>query len=70
MFIFTGKEKAFVGGLVTGLVTLIVQLQQSGQFTTKEFLFSLAAWVATHVAIYLTTNTPVTPPPIASPPVQ
>lgn len=61
----TGNEKAAIGGLVTGLATLIVQLQQSGQLTLKEFGYSAAAWVVTHAAIYITANTPK--PPVDTP---
>ena len=63
----TGNEKAFLGGIVSGLVTLIVQLQQSGQFTTKEAVYSVAAYLATHAAVWLTTNSPQ--PPTYTPPV-
>ena len=64
----TGSEKAFLGGIVSGLVTLIVQLQQSGQFTTKEAAYSVGAYIFTHIAVWLTTNTPKSPtltPPVA-----
>jgi hypothetical protein len=57
----TGSEKAFLGGLVSGLFALIIQLQQSGQFTTKIALFSIGSFVAAHIAVYLTTNTPKPP---------
>lgn len=65
----TGNEKAYIGGLVAGLVTLAIQLQQTGQFTTKEFLLSAGAWLIVHLGVYTATNTPPNPP-IAPPPVN
>lgn len=61
MLRFTGNEKAILGGLTSALVALNVQVQQTGLLDTKEVLTSLAAYVATHLAVWLATNTPVTP---------
>ncbi len=58
MIRLTGNEKAFLGGLVSALAALIVQLQQSGQLTLHEVLVSLGAWVLTHATVWLTTNSP------------
>lgn len=57
MIHLTGNEKAFLGGLVAFLATTIVQLQQTGQFTLRDFCFSLGAWILTHASVWLATNT-------------
>ena len=64
MLRITGNEKAVMGGLIAGLATIIVQLQQSGQLTLHEVLVSLGAYVFTHLSVWVTTNTkpPVAPP--------
>ena len=64
MLRITSNEKAVIGGLVTGLSALVIQLQQSGQFTTKEFAFAAGAWLVTQLSVWLTANTPK---PVATP---
>lgn len=63
MLRITGNEKSLIGGLVAGTLTLVVQLQQSGQLTSKEGLLSIAAWVLTQIAVWITANTPKSVPP-------
>lgn len=58
MLRLTSNEKAVVGGLVTALFAVDVQVQQSGQFTLKEFLVALVGYAFTHATVWLTTNTP------------
>ena len=53
-----GNEKALIGGLSAGILSLLGQFGVNNQLTLKEAAYSLAAWVVTHVAVYLTTNTP------------
>jgi hypothetical protein len=63
----THNEKAVAGGLATALITVIVQLQNSGPFTLHDFLVALGAYIVTHVSVWLTTNTPKAPAPPAPP---
>lgn len=56
----TGKEKAVVGGLGAGITTLAGQLQVGGKFSVSVVAWSVAAWLATHIFVYATTNTPLT----------
>lgn len=58
MLRITSNEKAVLGGLVTALFTVDVQLRQSGQFTVKEFLVALLGYAVTHVTVWLATNSP------------
>lgn len=64
-----GNEKAVVGGLSAGLLTLLSQLGVNGQMTVKEAVYAGVSWVVTHILIYVVTNTekPVVPP---APPVN
>jgi hypothetical protein len=53
-----GNEKAIIGGLSAGILTLVSQIGVNGQMTIKEAAYSVASWVVTHVLVYITTNTP------------
>lgn len=70
--IITNSEKAFMGGLVAFLSATIIQLQQAGQFTASQLYWSVGAYLATHLAVWLTTNTPKAPVvpevPVVTPP--
>ncbi len=68
--IITGKEKAFVGGLGAGITTFAGQLSIGGKLDAQTVAWSVGAWLATHLFVYYTTNTPVveTPPAPAEPP--
>lgn len=61
MLTLTSNEKAIVGGLTAALITTIVQLEQSGQLTLHEFWYTIAAYVVTHITVWLTTNSPKPP---------
>lgn len=56
--VVTGKEKAFIGGLGAGITTFAGQLSVGGKLDTKTVAWSLGAWLATHLFVYYTTNTP------------
>lgn len=56
--IITGKEKAFIGGLGAGITTFAGQLSVGGKLDVKTVAWSLGAWLATHLFVYYTTNTP------------
>lgn len=56
MLRITGNEKAVLGGLVSALVTVVAQVQQSGQLTLKEFGTALVAYLFTHVTVWTATN--------------
>ena len=56
-----GNEKAIVGGLGAGVVSLLGQFGVSSQLTLKEALYSVLTWIVTHVLVYHTTNTPKAP---------
>ncbi len=58
MLRITSNEKAIIGGLTAALVTVIVQLQQTNQFTLHEFWVALVAYALTHASVWVTTNTP------------
>lgn len=51
-----GKEKAIVGGLSAGVLTLLSAVGITGQMTVKNAVYAVAAWIVTHVVIYLTAN--------------
>jgi hypothetical protein len=59
--IITGNEKAILGGLASGVATLLVQLSANNHLTLREALYAVAAFIATHLVIYTTTNTPTQP---------
>lgn len=56
--IITGKEKAFVGGLGAGVTTFAGQLSVGGKLDAQTVAWSVGAWLATHLFVYYTTNTP------------
>lgn len=56
--IVTGKEKAFIGGLGAGITTFAGQLSVGGKLDVQTVAWSVGAWVATHLFVYYTTNTP------------
>lgn len=63
MIKITNNEKAFMAGLLAFLVTTVVQLQrQPSGYTLRNFEYSAASWVLLHLGVWLTTNTPKTPP--------
>jgi hypothetical protein len=51
-----GKEKAIVGGLSAGILTLLSTVGITGQMTVKSAIYAVVAWVVTHVVIFLTAN--------------
>lgn len=51
-----GNEKAITGGLSAGILTLLSSVGITGQMTVKNAVYALAAWVVTHIVVYLTTN--------------
>lgn len=51
-----GNEKAIVGGLSAGILTLLSSVGITGQMTVKDAVYAVATWVLTHVVIYLTAN--------------
>lgn len=53
-----GNEKALIGGIVSGIMALLAQVNISGQMTTKELVTSVVTWVVTHALVWLSTNTP------------
>jgi len=57
--IITGNEKSFLGGLGAGITAFAGQLSVSGKLDVKTVAWSVGAWVATHLFVYYTTNTPV-----------
>lgn len=57
MLRLTGNEKAVLGGLVSALVTICVQVQNSGQLTLHELIGAAVAYVLTHSTVWLATNT-------------
>jgi hypothetical protein len=57
-----GNEKAVIGGLSAGILTLLGQLGVNNQMTLKEVVYALVTWVITHVVVYSTTNTPIASP--------
>lgn len=69
MIRITSNEKAFMAGVMAFLATTVVQLQQSGQFTLRQFEWSIGSWVLAHLTVWWTTNTPKAPtatPPAAT----
>lgn len=54
----TGNEKSFIGGLGAGITTFAGQLSVGGKLDVKAVSWSLGAWLATHLFVYYTTNTP------------
>lgn len=52
-----GKEKAVVGGAVSGALSLLALVGITGEMTVKEVLISAVNWVLTHVAIWFKANT-------------
>lgn len=62
-----GNEKAIIGGLTSGILTLLAQVNITGQMTTKELVTSAATWGVTHLAVWLGTNSKKLPSSIASP---
>ena len=65
----TGNEKAVIGGLVSALVTIAVQLADTPHFTWHDVLVAVGAYIVTHLTVYVTANTPKTPPSTPSAPV-
>lgn len=55
--LIVGNEKAVVGGLSAGVLSLVGQLGVNGQMTVKEAIYAVGAWVITHLAVYISTNT-------------
>lgn len=51
-----GQEKAVVGGLVSGALTLLALVGVTGEMTVKEALVALANWALTHAAVWYKTN--------------
>lgn len=51
-----GQEKAAVGGLVAGALTLLALVGVTGDMTVKEALIALANWAVTHAFVYLKAN--------------
>lgn len=51
-----GKQKAVVGGLVAGVLSLLSTVGVSGDLTVKEALLAAASWVVTHGLVYLKAN--------------
>ena len=63
----TGNEKSFIGGLLAFLATSITQLQQTANYTLRDFGLAVGAWVVVHLGIWLTTNTVPSPAPTLAP---
>lgn len=55
--LIVSNEKAVIGGLSAGVLTLLSQLGVNSQMTLKEAVWAVVAWVITHLAVYATTNT-------------
>lgn len=51
-----GNEKAIIGGLSAGILSLLSSVGITGQMTVKDAAYAVATWVITHVVVYLTTN--------------
>lgn len=59
-FVLTGKEKAFVSGLVTAVATYVAQNGVTlHDFWSAKNLWSLAAFIIGHQATFWTTNSKV-----------
>lgn len=52
-----GNEKAIIGAIAAGTVSLLGQVGVSGQMTVKEAVYSLLTAAATHVTVWTSTNT-------------
>lgn len=62
-----GREKAVIGGLSAGILSLVGQLGVNGQMTLKEGIYAVATWLVTHLVIYTSTNTYTPPPTVIAP---
>lgn len=67
-----GNEKAIIGSLAAGIVSLLGQVGVNGQMTVKEAIYSVLTLVATHAAVWTSTNSSVQPEsaPIVAPEVD
>lgn len=57
-----GNEKAVVGGLTAGILSLLALVGVSGQMTVKEAVYALVTWLFTHVLVWTSTNSKIEPP--------
>lgn len=53
-----GNEKALVGGITAGALSLLALVGVTGNMTVKEALYALGSWVVTHATVWLTSTTP------------
>lgn len=51
-----GKQKAVIGGVVSGVLVLLAQVGVNGDMTLKEALVALGSWAVTHVVVHQTAN--------------
>lgn len=56
LHLIEGNEKAVVGGLVAGALTLLALVGITGEMTVREALVALANWIVTHAVVYLKAN--------------
>lgn len=55
-FVVAGNQKAIVGGLVAGVLSLLTMVNISGQMTVREALFAIGTWLVTHSLVWFKAN--------------
>lgn len=62
-----GNEKAIIGAISAGIVSLLGQVGVSGQMTIKEVIYSLVTALFTHATVWSSTNTAKATPNVVTP---